>query len=273
MSIQHQRNFQQVYRERLTRWYNGYFHIFVVYATGAATLYIYISHIENVKPLEWLVLPVGFLIANWFEWYLHKYIMHRPPRFKPLRTVYLYHMIDHHQFFTDEDMRFRDHMDWRITFFPPYALTVFILAATPVAVLFGLVLSANAGWLFMCVVTGIYLIYEFMHFCCHVEGNWFVRNCPFINTMRRHHTAHHNQRLMMEVNMNVTFPIADWLLGTSDLNRGLLGHLFNGYDTTYVKKNLRATPKLPDESPASDTDASGSRRPVEGQFSQRIASP
>ncbi len=73
----------------------------------------------------------------------------------------------------------------------------------------------------MCVTTGMYLIYEFMHFCCHVDESWFVRNCPFVNTLRRHHTAHHNGRLMMEVNMNLTFPIADWLFGTSDLNRGL----------------------------------------------------
>ena len=56
-----------------------------------------------------------------------------------------------------------------------------------------------------------------------------------MNTLRRHHTAHHNARLMMEVNMNLTFPIADWLFGTSDLNRGLIGHLFNGYDTRFLK--------------------------------------
>jgi hypothetical protein len=70
-----------------------------------------------------------------------------------------------------------------------------------------------------------------MHFCCHVDENAFVRHCPFVNTLRRHHTAHHNARLMMEVNMNLTFPIADWLFGTSDLNRGLVGTLLNGYDT------------------------------------------
>ena len=90
----------------------------------------------------------------------------------------------------------------------------------------------------------MYLIYEFMHFCCHVEENWFVRNCPFVNTLRRHHTAHHNARLMMEVNMNLTFPIADWLFGTSDLDRGLLGHLFNGYETRFLKREAarRAAP-------------------------------
>jgi len=30
----------------------------------------------------------------------------------------------------------------------------------------------------------------------------------------------------MHVNMNLTLPIADWALGTSDLDRGLIGHLF-----------------------------------------------
>jgi hypothetical protein len=73
---------------------------------------------------------------------------------------------------------------------------------------------------------------------------------PFVNTLRRHHTAHHNARLMMETNMNLTFPIADWFFGTSDLNRGLLGHLFNGYDTRHLKRNLRGTPKRPDEAAA-----------------------
>ena len=72
-------------------------------------------------------------------------------------------------------------------------------------------------------------------------------NFPFVNTLRRHHTAHHNARLMMEVNMNLTFPIADWLFGTSDLDRGLIGHLFNGYDTDHLKKNLRGRPRTPDE--------------------------
>jgi hypothetical protein len=45
---------------------------------------------------------------------------------------------------------------------------------------------------------------------------------------------------MMERNMNLTFPIADWLMGSSDLDRGLLGHLFNGYSTRYIKPDVAA---------------------------------
>jgi hypothetical protein len=181
---------------------------------------------------------------------VHKYVMHRPVNIKGLRAVYERHTLNHHQFFTDDEMRFRDHKDWRVTVFPPYALVVFILMSLPAAAILGTVFTANVGWLFMSVTTGMYLIYEFMHFCCHVDENWFVRNCPFVNTLRRHHTAHHNARLMMETNMNLTFPIADWLFGTSDLDRGLVGTLLNGYDTRFLRKNLRGHPRRPDEAAA-----------------------
>ena len=39
--------------------------------------------------------------------------------------------------------------------------------------------------------------------------------------------------------MNLTFPIADWFMGTSDLDRSLLGHIFNGYSERYVKPELK----------------------------------
>lgn len=164
-----------------------------------------------------------------------------------LRAIYVRHTLNHHQFFTDREMRFRDEKDWRVTFFPPYAMVVFILMSTPGGLVLGYLVSENVGWLVMCSATGVYLTYEFMHFCCHVDENAFVRYCPLVNTIRRHHTAHHNDRLMMEVNMNLTFPISDWLFGTSDLDRGLLGHIFNGYSTKYLKSDLKGVPGTPFE--------------------------
>ena len=142
-------------------------------------------------------------------------------------------------------MRFADHNDWRVTFFPPYALVTFTMMSIPPALVLGWLISPNVGWLLISTTTSMYLIYEFMHFCCHVDENWFVRNAPFVNTIRRHHTAHHNQSIMMERNMNLTFPIMDWLFGTSDLDRGLIGHLLNGYDTRFVKTNMRKTSRTP----------------------------
>jgi hypothetical protein len=240
-----QLNYRKVYRERIATWYNGWVHVAVIYTIGLAALYVYSAHISNPVWWEWLTVPVVFLICNMFEWYLHRHIMHRPQRPKGLRAIYTRHTLMHHQFFTDSEIRFAGPHDWRVTFFPPYALIVFILISIPPALVLGWLLAPNVGWLLMGTTTSIYLIYEFMHFCCHIDDNVFVRNCPFVNTIRRHHAAHHNQSIMMELNMNLTFPISDWMFGTSDLNRGLLGHLFNGYSTKYVKQDLRKTAKTP----------------------------
>lgn len=240
-----QRTYRSEYRRRIAGWYNGWLHVAVIYVIGLTAMYIYISHISNVVWWEWLTVPVVFLLCNLFEWVLHRHVMHRPLPHPALRAIYNRHTLQHHQFFTEKEMRFAGQHDWRVTFFPPYALVVFILMSVPGALLLGWLLSANVGWLVMCTTTGMYLIYEFMHFCCHVEENAFVRYCPFVNTIRRHHTAHHDQSIMMERNMNLTFPIADWLFGTSDLDRGLIGHLFNGYSERHLRRDLRKASRTP----------------------------
>ncbi len=252
-----QRNYRSEYRRRIAGWYNGWLHVVIIYVIGLTAIYLYTAHIENVRWWEWLTIPVVFMITNIFEWFLHRYVMHRPLRWKGLRAIYNRHTLQHHQFFTESEMRFADQKDWRVTFFPPFALAVFILMSIPPSAVMGYLVSANVGWLIMCTTTGMYLTYEFMHFCCHVEESWFVRYCPFVNTLRRHHTAHHNQAIMMERNMNLTFPISDWLFGTSDLNRGLLGHLFNGYSTKYLRTDLRKVSRTPKPARAKKQSAAG----------------
>lgn len=246
MMTERQLEFRKEYRSRIAGWYNGYVHALIIYAIGAPAIYLYTRHIENVLWWEWLTIPVVGVLCNMFEWFLHTRIMHRPQGNAGLRAIYNRHTLNHHQFFTDREMRFKDDKDWRVTVFPPYAMVVFILMSLPGGVILSWLLTPNVGMLMMCTTTGMYLIYEFMHFCCHVDENWFVRYCPLVNTLRRHHTAHHNNRLMMEVNMNLTFPISDWLFGTSDLDRGLLGHLFNGYSTKHLKTDLKGQPVPPD---------------------------
>ena len=171
--------------------------------------------------------------------------MHRPSKNPLFKAIYTRHTLNHHQFFTEKDMRFASTGDWRVTFFPPYALVVFTIMSIPPALLVGLSISSNAGWLLISTTVGMYLIYEFMHFCCHVGESPFVKYCPLVNTLRRHHTAHHSHSIMMEKNMNLTFPISDWMFGTSDLQRGLLGHLFNGYNNQHIKAGLRHTAHTP----------------------------
>lgn len=240
-----QARFRADFRSRVADWYNGWAHVFVVYMIGFAGLYYFISNISNLQWWHWLTIPVVAFLSNVFEWFIHRHVMHRPWKNRFLRAIYDRHTLAHHQFFTKEEMTVDSQKDFRVTFFPPYALCTFMLMSAPPALLLGWLLHPNVGWLLMCTTTGTYLVYEAFHFSCHVRDNWFVRNFPFVNTIRRHHEAHHNMSIMMENNMNLTFPVADWLFGTSDLNRGLLGHVFNGYDQRYVKQDLRKTSRTP----------------------------
>lgn len=250
-----QRAYRANYRERVAGWYNGFLHVAIIYTIGLTALYVYVSNIHAPSWLELLTIPLTFLFTNFFEWWLHLNVMHRPSSNPVGRAIYNRHTLQHHQFFTEKEMRFAGQRDYRVTFFPPYALAAASLMSIPGAIVLGNLFTANVGWLFIATTTGVFLVYEFMHFCCHVDENDFVRNMPFVNTMRRHHTAHHDQSIMMERNMNLTFPIMDWAFGTSDLNRGLIGTLLNGYDTRYVKTDMRKTSRTP--APAANSSGQG----------------
>jgi len=237
MMTERQKAFRADYRTRISPWYSGLGHVLVIAALGLATIWYCARNVSQPTALEWLVVPAAFLASNIFEWAMHRFIMHRPVR--GLMGIYKRHTLAHHQFFTDHEPRIDTTRDFRITFFPPYALTTFICMSAAAALVLSLVWSANAGWLLVATTSGVYLNYELFHWGCHVKDDRIIRHIPFMNTIRRHHIAHHDQAIMMGTNMNLTYPFADWLFGTSDLDRGLLGHLFNGYDTRFRKSNLK----------------------------------
>jgi hypothetical protein len=232
-----QQAFRAEYRPRISPWYSGWLHVAVIYAIGGAALAYVIPHIHAPAWSDWLIVPIVFVACNLFEWWIHRFVMHRPV--KGLMGIYRRHTLAHHQFFTDRAPAFDNARDFRITFFPPYALVTFIGMSVPAALIVGFLWSANAGWLLLCTTIGMYLNYEFFHWGCHVKNDRIMRHVPFMNTIRRHHIAHHNQAIMMERNMNLTYPIADWLFGTSDLDRGLFGHIFNGYDASHVRPETK----------------------------------
>ena len=238
--------FREEYRRRIESWYSGPLHVAVIYGVGIAALWWFISEVEApVRWYQWAVIPVVLFVSNVLEWAMHMYVMHRPRKNPIARAIYRRHTLMHHQFFTEHNYRIDSVRDYRIVFFPPYTYAAALLLAVPGSAVLGLLLGANAGWLSMCTVAALYMTYEFFHFCCHVGDNWFVRNMPFVNTIRRHHVAHHEQSIMMDRNMNLTFPIADWLFGTSDLDRGLLGTMFNGYSTKHVRKDMARKARKP----------------------------
>ena len=235
---QRQLRFRQKYQSEIHPLYNGPVHIGVIYVVGMAVIAWCSSRLAHAT-WEWLLVVPVFVLSNLFEWWIHKNVMHRLVDVWALRAIYDRHTRQHHQYFTDNEMTVERSREWRIIFFPWRALFTFMALGVPFALLLAWVVDANAGYILMITIVGQYLIYETFHYCCHVHDNWFVRYAPFINTIRRHHTMHHNKGVMMDYNMNLTFPIADWMMGTSDLRSGLLGHLFNGYSMRDVKPEVR----------------------------------
>jgi hypothetical protein len=231
--------FRADYRPRISPWYSGVLHVVVIYAIGLAALAYVIPHIHDPSWTEWLVVPAVFLASNLFEWWIHRYVMHRLRDVFALRAIYDRHTRQHHQYFTDNDPTIHTVREFRIVFFPWRVLVVLLAAGGLVSWLIGVAVNSNAGYVAFVTMVGHYMVYETFHFCCHIPENDFLRRVPFVNTIRRHHRAHHNMGIMMHCNMNLTFPVADWAMGTSDLDRGLVGHLFNGCDETHVKEELK----------------------------------
>ena len=238
MMTERQRKFRAQYMAQVSKWYNGLVHVGVMYTAGIGAIVWCVSRMQN-PTWEWLlVIPVA-IAGNFGEWAMHKYIMHRLRDVFALRAIYDRHTRQHHQYFTDNDPTIHSIREFRIVFFPWRVLIVLAVGGGAISWVIAQLVNANAGYVTFITMIGQYVVYETFHFCCHVPENWFVRNIPFVNTIRRHHAAHHNMGIMMHVNMNLTFPIADWAMNTSDLKRGLLGHLFNGYSEKYVKEELK----------------------------------
>jgi hypothetical protein len=238
MMTERQRRFREKYVSEISPWYHGLVHIGVMYTAGIGLIAWCVSRMQN-PTWEWLLVVPVAIAGNFAEWGMHQHVMHRLVDAFAIRAIYDRHTRQHHQYFTDNDWTIHTIREFRIVFFPWRVLAVLIVGGGLISLAMSWLVNANAGYVTFITMIGHYMVYETFHFCCHVPDNAFVRNMPFVSTIRRHHIAHHNMGIMMHINMNLTFPIADWALGTSDLKRGLFGHLFNGMDERYVKEELK----------------------------------
>jgi hypothetical protein len=209
-----------------------------MYTAGIAAICYCATQLDN-PTWAWLtIIPVA-IAGNFVEWGMHKYVMHRQIDVFALRAIYDRHTRQHHQYFTDTDYTIDRVKEHRIVFFPWRVLTVLAVSGTIFGYIAAQIFTPNVGYILFMTMVGHYILYETFHYCCHVKENWFVRNMPFINTIRRHHAAHHNLGIMMHKNMNLTFPIADWMMGTSDLKRSLIGTLLNGFSQEHIDPKLK----------------------------------
>jgi len=204
---------EQYRREHVPAHYRGGLHLAFTFGIGGAVLVWAAMQLEQVRPLEWLAVPLTFLYANFAEYWGHRGPMHH--RKRGLRLVYERHTRQHHRFFTHESMELDGPRDLRAVLFPPLLMTFFITAfALPVGLFLAWAASPNVAWLFIATSLGYFLNYEFLHMAYHLRPDHPIARWSLVRRLEPLHRAHHDPRLMAHRNFNITYPICDALFGT-----------------------------------------------------------
>jgi hypothetical protein len=207
------------FRARYRSWeigqrYSGWAHFAFTSIVSLAIVAWSASGVRGATWGEWLTVPLTFLFANAAEYFGHKGPMHRPRR--GLSVIYKRHTLQHHHFFTNEAMSYEASRDFKMVLFPPYLVLFFFgLFAVPVGAVLWTVASANVARFYVATAVGYFLTYEWLHFAYHLDENTFVGRLGLVRRLRHHHQTHHDLALMGKWNFNITFPICDWIFGTS----------------------------------------------------------
>jgi hypothetical protein len=163
--------------------------------------------------LVWLAasFAVGIVYSSFFEWFLHRYVMHRPVG--PFRYPFEKHAVIHHQMFkadhtyhlVNEDDKETIPMAW---WNGPFLV---ICCSAPFWVA-GLIFS-NWGLVVGGFLSGLayYATYEYLHWCMHLPKERQIEKPWFFRKVNGHHLLHHRY---MHKNFNVVLPLADLCLGT-----------------------------------------------------------
>jgi fatty acid hydroxylase family protein len=156
-------------------------------------------------------LVVSIIFASFFEWTLHRFMMHRP--FWKFTYPFERHALIHHRIFKADHTYHLIHEEDKQTI-PmawwngpvliavgqlPFALTAFLLGQW--GFLCGSVLACSA----------YYGAYEYLHWCMHLPRKRSVERSGIFFRLNGHHLLHHRY---MGKNFNVVFPLADLCFGT-----------------------------------------------------------
>ncbi|HWB74095.1 MAG TPA: sterol desaturase family protein [Nannocystaceae bacterium] len=170
---------------------------------------------RDAAALAWLMFPVFLLIANVFEWGIHRFLMHRP--LQP-RILYTNHALVHHRAFEGALMEIREVRELSLVMMPWYTLIFVFVLASPVAITAAIIAGPAMAGVFLVAAVTYFLLYEIIHTLHHLTPATLARiplgSSGMVAALRRHHHHHHQHEHMAKVNFNVTFPLADAVLGT-----------------------------------------------------------
>jgi hypothetical protein len=164
----------------------------------------------------WLLVPAFWVFANFFEWTVHRFPMHRP--LVP-RIMFRNHAGVHHGAFDEHSMAINEARELSLIMMPWYTIVMLLVGVAPVAVMAALVGGLPLAGIFYVAAISYFLFYETMHALYHVPpaalARWGIgRPGSAFARLRAHHGQHHDPRRMSHENFNVTVPLADTVMKT-----------------------------------------------------------
>ena len=145
----------------------SYYHVGYTAVFCLAGMIVPALFIEKLQPAELLMIPVTFVIANFIEYVIHRWPMHR--RYPLAGFMMDLHML-HHRYFFEENYRIDSFADFGLIVFPPAVLNILAFGVCPGFFaaawwLFGL----NSALIFFATVMGYYLMMQVIHVATHVR--------------------------------------------------------------------------------------------------------
>jgi hypothetical protein len=193
--------------------YSPWLHLAASTGVGVVALAVGVWGLHAPRAVEFLTIPIVFLLSNLFEWRAHKDLLHH--RTKPFHILYDRHTPEHHMVFGYDDMAVREWKELRLVLIPAFGVMGIVVMMIPIAYALAKLLTPNVGWLFL-ITSALYVVgYELSHLSYHLPPDSFIGRLKLVRVLREQHRRHHHPRLMQKWNFNVTIPIGDWLHGTT----------------------------------------------------------
>jgi hypothetical protein len=198
---------------KIPPWYNPWVHLAFPSLVGLTAVAVSLSLLERPTALEWLTVPIVFVLVNFNEWHIHRNVLHR--RTWPLEVLYWRHTPEHHVIFVRDDMAMRETREFRLVLIPFYGILAIFVTTLPITAGLWFFVSHNVALLWVATSMGYVVAYEWLHLSYHLPASNPIGRSRIIRWLRTQHAWHHTPELMQRWNFNVTVPLADWVLGTT----------------------------------------------------------
>ena len=215
MNVEEIQEFRKNYRESsIPSYYSPWFHVIFNFGSTSLLFIYFMFQVETFAFWQIAVLIPAFLLANFVEYMLHRFPLHRP--YPGLyKFTFVVHQEDHHHFYTDDLIIYDESKDWIILFFHPALVLILAFGIIPFLYFtMKMLLPPDLMYLMMSGAILYFILYEVTHYVCHLPDEHWVLKIGFFRFMRKHHMIHHNLNLMTTTNFNIVFPFWDWVFGT-----------------------------------------------------------